>query len=226
MSDSSPQTEPYIREARSSDSPALSRICLLTGNAGQSAEAQHTFGELIGLVFAEPYVHLPTTFAFVLVDPSKPNPDSDPNGAPTPVGYVLCSHDTRAYEAAALADWSPRVRAKYAYPPEQNEGATDADRRYIHLLHNPSRAPQAAVDFSPAHMHINLLPEYQRKGWGRRLIARVVERLREAHGLERMWLGIDVRNEAAKKFYLRLGFKELEGAPDGTLGLEFKDFQG
>ena len=64
MSDSSPQTEPYIREATSSDSPALSRICLLTGNAGQSAEAQHTFGELIGLVFAEPYVHLPTTFAF------------------------------------------------------------------------------------------------------------------------------------------------------------------
>ena len=54
MSDSSPQTEPYIREARSSDSPALSHICLLTGNAGQSAEAQHTFGELIGLVYAEP----------------------------------------------------------------------------------------------------------------------------------------------------------------------------
>lgn len=207
--------ELYIREARPEDSPVLNRICLLTGDAGKSAEHLHKFGELIGLVYSEPYVHLPTTFGFVLVDPSKDD---------AVVGYIASTYDTRAFEQAALAEWWPRVRAKYAYPPEGNEGTTEADRKYIHTLYNPARAAQAQVDFSAAHMHINLLPECHRQGWGRKLIALVVARLREKHGLERLWLGHDLRNEAAKNFYLRLGFKKIEGAPDGTLGLEFKDF--
>ncbi|RPD67110.1 acyl-CoA N-acyltransferase [Lentinus tigrinus ALCF2SS1-7] len=207
----------FIREARTADSPLLNRICLLTGDAGTSAEHLHTSGELIGLVYAEPYVHLPTGFGFVMVDPAKDD---------AVVGYALSTYNTRAFEQAALDAWYPRVRAKYAYPPDANEGATDADKRYINILHNPSRAPQAAVDFSPAHMHIDILPEYQRQGWGRRLIARVVVHLREERGLEKMWLGLDPRNDGAKRFYEALGFKELPGAPDGTMGLDFKDFRG
>ncbi|KAI0750824.1 acyl-CoA N-acyltransferase [Daedaleopsis nitida] len=206
----------YIREARTADSPVLNRICLLTGNAGQSAESLHTHDELIGLMYADPYVHLPATCGFVLVDRAK---------ADAVVGYILSAYDTRAYEQAALADWWPRVRTEYAYPPEGNTGATEADRRYISLLYNPPQAPRAAVDYSPAHMHIDILPEYQRQGWGRKLIARLVDHLRDERGLERLWLGIDVKNGGAKRFYERLGFKELSGAPAGTLGLEFKDFQ-
>ena len=142
------------------------------------------------------------------------------------VGYALATHDTRAFERAAREAWFPRVRAKYAFPPEANEGATPADRRYIDILYHPPTAPQAGVDYSPAHMHIDILPEYQRQGWGRRLIARVVAYLRDERGLERMWLGLDPRNDAAKKFYEALGYKELPGAPNGTMGLEFKDFRG
>ncbi|TCD64322.1 hypothetical protein EIP91_004232, partial [Steccherinum ochraceum] len=63
-------TQTYIRRATPSDSPALSRICLLTGDAGQSAAPLHTFGELPGVMYAEPYVHMPSAGGFVLVDPS------------------------------------------------------------------------------------------------------------------------------------------------------------
>ncbi|KAI1786497.1 acyl-CoA N-acyltransferase [Ganoderma leucocontextum] len=209
------ELEVYIREARLADQLALNRICLLTGDAGQSADHQHKFGELIGTVYADPYVNLPTTWGFVMVDPAKDD---------AVVGYILGTHDTRAYEQQAQEEWWPRVRAKYAYPAEENEGATAADVRFINILHNPSRAAQAQVDYSPAHMHVDILPEYQRQGWGRKLIGRVVEHLRGKHGLERLWLGIDPRNEAAKRFYERLGYKELQGAPAGTLGLEFEDF--
>ena len=205
----------YIREARLADQSALNRICLLTGDAGQSAEPLHKFGELIGTVYADPYVTLPTTWGFVMVDPAKGD---------AVVGYVLGTHDTRAFERHAQEEWWPRVRAKYAYPAEENEGATAADLRFINILHNPSHAAQAQVDYSPAHMHIDILPEYQRRGWGRKLIGRAVEYLREKHGLERLWLGIDPRNEAARRFYERLGYKELQGAPAGTLGLVFADF--
>ena len=116
MADPAASSEPYIRAVEPSDSPALSRICLLTGDAGQSAEPLHASGELIGLVYAEPYAHLPTGLGFVLVD-----------GADV-VGYALATHDTRAFERAAREAWFPRVRAKYAFPPEANEGATDADK--------------------------------------------------------------------------------------------------
>ena len=142
------------------------------------------------------------------------------------MGYVLGAHDTRAFEAHARADWFPHVRAPYANPPAPETGATDADKKFIRILYDPPAAPDAAVAYSPAHLHIDILPEYQRQGWGRRLIARVVAYLRDERGLERMWLGLDPRNDAAKKFYEALGYKELPGAPNGTMGLEFKDFRG
>lgn len=74
----------YIRRATKDDSSALSYICLATADAGKSAEKLHTAGELPGLVYAEPYVHLPTGFGFVLVDPSRGE-----NGEA--VGYVLAT---------------------------------------------------------------------------------------------------------------------------------------
>lgn len=209
----------YVRSVRPTDSPALNRICLLTGAAGQSAEHIHTFGELIGLVYAEPYAHLPAAFGFVMVDPAKPEADQV-------VGYVLGSYDTQTFEQHAADEWFPRVREKYAYPPEANVGATDADRRYIGILHNPSRSPQAALEYSPAHLHIDILPEYQRRGWGRRLIARAITYLRAERGLSRLWLGLDTKNDGAKRFYERLGFTELPGAPAGTMGVEFDAFEG
>ncbi|KAL7282451.1 hypothetical protein ACG7TL_003922 [Trametes sanguinea] len=209
--------EVYVRPVKPTDSPALNRICLLTGNAGQSAEGLHKYGELIGLVYAEPYAHIPATYGFVMVDPAKGDEI---------VGYILGAYDTRAYEQHAIDEWFPRVRANYAYPPETNDGATEADKRYIGILYNPPRAPQAAVDYSPAHLHIDILPEYQRQGWGRRLIARAIEHLREEMGLAKLWLELDPKNEGAKRFYERLGFNELQGAPAGTMGLEFEDFKG
>jgi hypothetical protein len=57
-----------IRQASVDDAPALSRICLLTADAGKSAEDLHNFPELPGLLWAVPYVHLPTTWGFVMVD--------------------------------------------------------------------------------------------------------------------------------------------------------------
>ncbi|KAH9843857.1 acyl-CoA N-acyltransferase [Rhodofomes roseus] len=205
----------YVREARASDSAALSRICLLTGDAGQSAEHLHEFGELIGLMYAEPYVHLPAGFGFVMVDPSK----SD-----AVVGYILGTADTRLFEQQASESWFPEVQRRYPYPPrhpqDPDRPLRPADERYIRTIHNPPRASDMQIAFSPAHLHIDILPEYQRQGWGGRLMARAVEYLKE-RGLDRVWLGLDPRNENAKKFYLKLGFENLEGAPDGVMGLEF-----
>ena len=220
----------FIRSTTPADSPAVSRICLLTADAGVSAESLHTVGELPGLMYAEPYLHLPDCYAFVLVDPSNGK-----EGEGEVVGYVLGSSDTRSFEQSRLIKWFPPYYEKYPLAAATVEASDDTplhlrnltpqDKHYIRMIHNPQIATPGQIAFSPAHLHINILPQYQHQGWGRKLIGRAVKYLREEEGLERLWLGMDPRNANAKKFYARLCFKEIPGTPVGTVGLRFEDWR-
>ncbi|KAL0577079.1 hypothetical protein V5O48_004922 [Marasmius crinis-equi] len=195
-----------IRKATEADVPALSRICLLTADAGSSAEALHDYPELPGLIFSVPYVKLPTTWAFVLVD----------EASDTVIGYIVGSTDTREYERYAEEHWWPPLAEKY--PPSIAKKPTD--EKYMGFLQKMFRAPDANIAFSPAHLHINILPGYQRQGLGRKMIEKAIEYLKEAE-VGGVWLGIDPRNQNARKFYERVGFKPIEGVPDNNLGLKF-----
>jgi len=197
-----------IQPVTEADKPALSRICLLTAQAGSSAEHLHHYPELPGLVYAIPYTHLPSTFGFVLVEGEEV------------VGYILASSDTRLFEKAASETWWPSLVSKY--PLSDND--KEADARYKKLLENMHTADPAAIAFSPAHLHIDILPSHQKQGWGRKLIARAVEHL-QTLGIDGVWVGLDTKNENAKLFYGKLGFKLIEGAPDGNMGLKFQDFR-
>ncbi|EPQ59914.1 hypothetical protein GLOTRDRAFT_15762, partial [Gloeophyllum trabeum ATCC 11539] len=199
-----------IREARLSDAPSLSKICLCTGNAGESAEGLHKYGELPGLVYALPYVNLPTTFGFVLENKE----------AEEVVGYILGSTDTRTFEQVAEDRWWPPLREKYpVQSPAYLEGKAE-DQRYIRLLQKMHTAPDACIEFSPAHLHIDILADFQRQGWGRKLMDRAIQYLKE-QGLNAVWLGLDTRNENARRFYSRLGFRDIPSAPNGNMGLHF-----
>ena len=201
-----------IRRATESDAPALSRICLLTADAGKSAEHLHDFGELPGLVYAVPYVKLPTTWGFVMED----------NNLKEVVGYILGSTDTRAYESYTAENWWPALAEQY---PEE-KAVKDADKRYTKLLRKMHTAPEENVAFSPAHLHINILEGYQGQGWGTKLIATGVSFLKDK-GLEAVWLGLDPRNDGARKFYKKLSFRVLEGSADESqMGLKLVDFKG
>lgn len=200
-----------IRRATDDDAPALSRICLLTADAGGNAEHLHDFGELPGLVYAVPYVKLPTTWAFVLVDES--------NG--DVIGYIVGSKDTRAYEKHAAEHWWPTLAEKY--PPSLAK--KPADERYMKMFRSIPVAPEANVAFAAAHLHINILESYQKRGWGRKLITTAVEYLKgENIEGEGVWLGVDPRNSGAKLFYERMGFVHIEGADEHQLGVKFVDF--
>ena len=60
----------------------------------------------------------------------------------------------------------------------------------------------------PAHLHIDLLPELQGQGFGRRLIDTLRAAL-AARGVPAVHLGMDAANTGARAFYDRLGFHEL-----------------
>jgi GNAT superfamily N-acetyltransferase len=134
--------------------------------------------------------------------------------------------DTRAYEAATKAEWWPSLRLRYPLSPSNGDERTKADQECVDMIHRaPDIAPEACLAVSPAHMHINLLPEVQRRGWGTRLIGRVVEHLRE-QGIDAMWLGVMDKNTAARKFYDRLGFQGVKGAPKEIMALDFETWKG
>ncbi|KZS87371.1 acyl-CoA N-acyltransferase [Sistotremastrum niveocremeum HHB9708] len=189
----------YIREAREEDKPSISRICLLTSNFGTSAEHLHTIGELPGLMWALPYVSLPTTFGYVLVAAGK-------DGAEEVVGYIVATSDSKKYREATEETWFPPLREKYPLELASSPELTDLDKFYVNIIHKPFDTPENVLEFSPAHIHMNILPPLQRQGWGRKLMKKVVEHLQEVDPkMEGLWIGVDPRNEEGKKFYKKLG---------------------
>ena len=170
-----------IRPATANDRPSLSRICLLTGDAGKSAESQYHFTELLGLVYAEPYVVVSPWFGFVLVR-------SESDGSEKILGYILGTPDTRRFESGIEKDWYPTIRLKYTISPYP-AGATDSDRSMIDRIHKPDTTPQEVIDVSKAHIHIDLLPQAQHQGWGTKLMSKAIGCLKE-HGCDSLFVGI------------------------------------
>lgn len=201
-----------IRPASANDRPILSRICLLTGDAGQSGESQYHFPEMLGLVYAEPYVVIHPWFGFVLVC-------TEPDGREEVVGYILGTPDTRAFESALEKDWFAPLRPKYPKDPYPND-ATSADQHMINLIHKPDTAPQEIIDVSKAHIHIDLLPQAQGQGWGTKMIGKAVEYLKE-RGSDSLFVGIDSRNARARAFYLAIGFEGVATSHGEYYRLDF-----
>ncbi|MEV4373050.1 GNAT family N-acetyltransferase [Nonomuraea sp. NPDC049637] len=84
------------------------------------------------------------------------------------------------------------------------------------LHHRPERMLIPELAGHPAHLHIDLLPDWQGKGWGRRLMSALVDGLRAA-GVPRLHLGMVSTNAPARAFYDRLGFVELAVADAGPV---------
>jgi ribosomal protein S18 acetylase RimI-like enzyme len=203
-----------IRAATKEDEPAVSKICLLTAAAGKDASELYSYHEIPGKYFADPYLHLPGAFGFILVD--------DLNA---PAGYVLGASDTIRFEAEMDRSWLAPLRDKYPLEPGEHETRKKLDSFMIDKFHHPWKTNQHVLSLSPAHIHIDILPQAQRKGYGRSLIAAAVKHLQTQCGCDALWVGLDPKNEEAKKFYMKIGFRRVDDAPEGEfMLLRFQDF--
>lgn len=186
---------PRIRGVQPDDLDALYEICLRTGAAGDDATHLVHDSRLFGELFAAPYALLEPEHAFVLDD-----------GSGQAVGYVLGALDTVAFEAACEERWWPALRERH---PERPDG-TSLDDLLVHLLHHRSLPDAEVLRAHPSHLHIDLLPQVQRAGWGRRLLDVLFAALR-TDGSPGVHWGVSTRNERALAFYRHLGFAELRG---------------
>ena len=80
--------------------------------------------------------------------------------------------------------------------------------------HDPDYFCPEPYEEYPSHLHIDLLPRAQGHGYGRRMLAEVMDKLR-ARGSPGAHLGLSERNTRAFGFYQHLGFRELTRTGDG-----------
>lgn len=188
---------PAIRSLRTADRDALYAICLKTGLAGADATHLYRDPEVIGHVYAGPYATLAPGTAFVVEDEEGVG------------GYILGVEDTYKFEKRLETEWWPPLRVRYGDAANVPRDKQTPDERMSTLIHHPVRTPRRISEPYPAHLHINLLPRLQGKGWGKRLIDRLLEAMREK-GSRGLHLGVGTANARAVEFYRAYGFEEVE----------------
>lgn len=156
-----------IRPYRPGDRDAVYDICVRTGHEG--GDARHLYPdhlELLPDIFAGPYATLEPGLAFVVDD-----------GGGRAVGYIVGAADTAVFAARFREEWLPKVEHRYPRPVDDPRTPTEG---MVGLLHHPERMIVPELAGYPAHLHIDLLPEYQRAGHGRERCGRSWTRWRVA----------------------------------------------
>ena len=189
-------TSALIRPYASADLRAIYDICVRTAHNGGDARGIYRTDDLMPDFFAGPYLHLSPELAFVL------------DVGAGPVGYVIGTADTAGFALRYRQEWIPRVAHRY---PELGEPTTP-DEVMIAIHYDPERMLLPEVAAYPAHLHIDLLPEYQRQGYGRALMVTMLAALAAA-GADAVHVAMVTANTGARVFYDRLGFHEI-AVPD------------
>lgn len=136
--------------------------------------------------FCQYFIDRCPEFCFVAVD-----------GEDIPVGYILCT---------------PTFGRWLRYGPEQF--GTGFPFTPYWTLGSMLGAVPYLKDY-PAHLHINLLPPYQRMGLGRELMNALEDKLRQ-HRCPGVSLCVNRHNPGAMRFYENCGFQVL-GHPLGSV---------
>lgn len=179
---------PFIRPAEEKDLHCIEHICRMT--AGPEARRNEKVGRKISLTYSTYYARAERETCFVL----------DENG--TAVGYILCAPD---YSKYAKEYRKNEVKQLWRIDKTQSIAAFFLPFGYLPFKNK-----------YPAHLHIDLLDEYQGQGYGSQLMSALLEKLKEMQ-IPGVMLIVDKNNTGAQRFYERVGFKKIISAFGGVV---------
>jgi ribosomal protein S18 acetylase RimI-like enzyme len=187
--------QPFVRAYRPTDLDAVYDICVRTADGGPGVRGVYSSDRLVGDIFAAPYVTHEPEHAHVVDD-----------GDGTAVGYILGTANTAEFVRWYRDEWLPAT----VYPPSAR------DEEMLALHRGPERMIVPELAAYPAHLHIDVLPDWQGKGLGRDLMVAFLAGLAQA-GVPAVHLGMLSSNVGARAFYDRVGFHEVEVPGAGPL---------
>lgn len=142
--------------------------------------------------YADYYMQEEPEHLFVLAD-----------GADRAQGYVLCAADPEKYISLWKKKYLPRLRGF---------GHGCILLQYYTLF----EVKRMAGKGYPAHLHIDISPEYQHAGGGTQLIHALRDRLRD-DGVPGLYLGCSASNAVGTAFYTKYGFSVDHRFPGGRI---------
>jgi ribosomal protein S18 acetylase RimI-like enzyme len=160
--------------------------------------------DALGRIYVGPYLEFEPDLSLVL---------EDDGGI---CGYALGAFDSKRFYDRYEAVWRPALVAQFAEPAGEPAALTAIEEAH-RVYHHPDYFCPEPYERFPSHLHIDLLPRAQGRGFGRQLMERNLETLRR-RGSPGAHLGVSVRNPRALAFYRHLGFRELTGTGTGTEG--------
>jgi ribosomal protein S18 acetylase RimI-like enzyme len=185
-----------IRVARSDDQAGAYHVCLKTGDHGQDGEPFYREDpDALGRIYVGPYLAFEPALSLILED------------AKGICGYALGAFDSRAFYRRYESEWRPALCARFPAPQGDPRHWSRVQEAH-HTYHHPDYFCPEPYDVYPSHLHIDLLPRAQGRGYGRRMLERIMDELRERQS-PGAHLGVSPRNARAIGFYERLGFREL-----------------
>lgn len=145
------------------------------------------FGEVISEfilhTFCDYYIEHEPENCFVLDDDGKA------------VGYIICTENYDNYKKIFDEEYLPLTKP---LGEERYKWALEST-----ILQNKHK------DTYPAHLHIDILPEYHRQGWGGKLLEALFSHLRSKNVIGVM-LTAGVENVNAGNFYKKYGFEQID----------------
>jgi len=193
--------ELHIRRMEERDEEALREIIWKADPAGEA----FPWPELIYTRWGEHYFQNNRHHCFVAVRRSDDRA----------VGYILCAPDTSGYRKDFNRRQYREVRSLLRNIRKQQPGAVRKYRLgyyrlpegFPHNLIHPVRTARIYRAY-PAHLHINIHPDYQRRGIGHLLVRRLLDHLAE-QGIPGVHLIVGADNRTGIGFYRKYGFTSL-----------------
>ena len=140
-----------------------------------------------------------TTYCDYFIEKEPQNCFVAVNGSDEAVGYIFCAENYDRFLPVFLSEYVTR------FSPADTRRRLGAERST--LLQQKHKAAY------PAHMHIDLLPAYQRQGLGSRLVDTLAAHLREK-GVPGVMLTVGAGNAVGQSFYNKYGFQRIDASRD------------
>lgn len=166
-----------VRAFEVKDAKNLREICLATSSFPTETQKQKNF---LYYLYNDYYTEFEPESCFVLAD------DND-----EAVGYILCAKDFDTYSENFDKFYMPRI--------------VQLGMKYHFMAWMEIFIHRIAKKKYPAHLHIDIMPEYQGKGYGRKLISALKAHLKE-QGIPYVMLSVGANNKGVIAFYKKNGF--------------------